>query len=109
MNTFPDYFCRKVCNDEMEKNQNELIKEVRKQFHVEVLNTIKNCEPLSTLEFPHKLWQSHRVTIIKELLERFGKVRIQILNSSHNITKLITLPEDIPNHVDKVLIEFVKE
>lgn len=106
---FPDNFNRKICNDIMTKNQDELIKVIRQQFHDKVLEIISNCESLAILEFPHKLWQCHRVTLIGELLERFGKVRILISNTSHNVTKLITSIENIPNHVDKVLIDFIKE
>lgn len=109
MDKFPDVFNRKVCNETMEKNQSELIKKVRNEFHQSVLNTINDCDSVATLEFPEKLWHVHRVTLIKELLERFGKVKIQTSNAHCYVTKLITLPEDIPNFVTKVLVEFIKE
>lgn len=109
MNQFPNEFNRKVCNDTMTKNQDELIKTIRKQFHEQVLETISNCDSIASLEFPQKLWHCHRVTIISELLERFGKVRVQTANTHFDVTKLITTVEDIPNSVGKVLIDFIKE
>lgn len=109
MNQFPENFNRKVCNDTMEKNQSELIKVVRHDFHKKVSETIDDCESVAILEFPSKLWHCHRVTLIKELLERFGKVRVQTANTHFDVTKLITSTEDIPNSVTKVLIEFIKE
>ncbi|AYV77327.1 MAG: hypothetical protein Barrevirus35_6 [Barrevirus sp.] len=109
MEKFPESFNRKIINDLMEQNQLELIKIIRNDFHEIVLNTIAMCEPTVPLEFPSKLWQCHRVTLIKELIERFGKVRIQTANSHFDVTKLITSTDDIPNYVNKVIIEFVKE
>ncbi|ARF09620.1 hypothetical protein Indivirus_1_243 [Indivirus ILV1] len=109
MNQFPEDFNRKVCNDTMEKNQNELVKVIRQNFHKKVSETITDCESVATLEFPSKLWHCHRITIIKELLERFGKVRIQVANTHYDVTKLITSIDDVPNYVSKVLIEFIKE
>ena len=109
MDKFPEEFNRKVCNDTMTKGQDELIKVIRQAFHQVVLDTIKDCEPVAVLEFPTKLWHNHRVTLIKELLERFGKVRIQTANTHCDITKLITSIDDVPNYVNKVFIEFIKE
>ena len=109
MDKFPDNFNRKVCNDTMEKNQSELIKTVRNEFHQIVLETINSCESVATLEFPEKLWHIHRITLIKELLERFGKVKIQTSNAHCEMTKLITVVDDVPNFVKKVLVDFVKE
>lgn len=109
MDQFPETFNRKVCNDVMTQNQATLIKEVRKTFYELVQEAISSCSPIVVLEFPEKLWHEHRLTLIKELIERFGKIKIQTSNIHCETTKLITSVEDVPNFVKKVLVEFVKE
>ena len=109
MDEFPETFNRKVCNDVMTCNQAKLIKEVRKTFYDLVQEAVDNCSSVVTLDFPEKLWHEHRVTLIKELIDRFGKIKIQTSNIHCETTKLITSVDDVPNFVKKVLVEFVKE
>ena len=109
MEEFPDTFNRKRCNDIMTTNQLILIKDVRKQFFDIVKASLEECSPQVTLDFPEKLWHEHKLTLIKELLERFGKIKIQTSNVHYETTKLITTLEDVPNFVKKVIIEFIKD
>lgn len=109
MDKFPDTFNRKICNDRMAKNQLILIKDVRKSFVDQVEKAVEDCSQTVTLEFPDRLWHEHKVVIIKEILERFGKVKVQTSNIHANVIKSIQNIEDIPNNVKKVIIEFIKD
>lgn len=108
MDQFPTNFTRQVCHDILTKNQSDLIKQVRDQFHKETLKAIEQCNPEVMLEFPEKLWHEHRVTLIKELLDRFGKIKIKTNNPEYNALKPITTTDDLPNNIKKVIIEFMK-
>ena len=109
MDKFPDTFNRKICNDRMAKNQLILIKDVRKNFFDIVEKGINDCSQSVMLDFPDRLWHEHKTAIIIELLERFGRVKIQTSNSHANVIKTIQNTEDIPNNVKKVIIEFIKD
>lgn len=109
MDKFPDTFNRKICNDRMAKNQFILIKEVRKNFVDIVEKAVEDCSQYVTLEFPDRLWHEHKTVIIRELLERFGKIKVQTSNVHANVVKIIQSIEDIPNNVKKVIIEFIKD
>jgi len=109
MDKFPDTFNRKICNDRMARNQLTLIKEVRKSFVDIVEKAVEDCSQTVTLEFPDRLWHEHKTIIIRELLERFGKIKIQTSSVHANVIKTIQSIEDIPNNVKKVIIEFIKD
>ena len=49
------------------------------------------------------------MTLLKELIDRFGKIKIKTINSQCEVLKLITDINDIPRHVKKVIIEFVRD
>ncbi|QKF94381.1 hypothetical protein QKU48_gp0923 [Fadolivirus algeromassiliense] len=108
MNQFPDTFTRQVCHDILTKNQLELIKQVRDTFHKTTLKAVQDCDPEVVLEFPDKLWHEHRVTLIQEILERFGKIKIKTNNPDYNALKSITDTDDLPTNIKKVIIEFIK-
>lgn len=109
MDKFPDTFNRKNCNDTMEKNQLDLIKQVRKDFYEISLRSINDCEQQIILPFPDKLWHEHKLTIIGELLEKFGKLKVKTINPQCDIIKSITSVEDVPASAKKILIEFKKD
>lgn len=108
MDKFPEGFTRKICNDQMAKNQLMLIKDVRKTFYDSTLKSVEDCNPKLTLEFPDKLWHEHKVVLIKELLERFGKLKI-VCGAQYEVTRLIDNVEDVPIGVKRVIIEFIKD
>lgn len=108
MDQFPGEFNREVCHNVLKNNQAVLIKDVRKQFHETTLKAIENCDPEVTLDFPEKLWNEHRVTIIQELLDRFGKIKIKTNGPDFNALKAITNTNDLPTNIKKVIIEFIK-
>lgn len=112
MDKFPDDCNRQICHDTMTKNQNTLVKDTRKQFYDTYIKAVADCNPEMVLEFPEKLWYEHRVTITKELLERFGKIKIAGLTKNGNkecdVIKPITNPEDLPSNIRKIIIEFIK-
>jgi hypothetical protein len=108
MEKFPDTFDRKSCSEELAKNQLSLLRETRQIFVDKTLMSIKNCDADIRLDFPEKLWNDHKITIITELLEKFGKLKIQINNVSHGVTKVIKLGDTVPNDVKSVIIEFLK-
>lgn len=106
MDKFPENFNRQNCNDNMEKAQNELIREVRKAFYDSITMGIDNCSQVISVEFPDKLWDIHRKTIIIELMERFGKL-ILSTNGIPGITKPVIKQSEILPNTKKVTIEFV--
>jgi len=108
MDKFPEGFTRKTCNDQMAVNQQVLIKEVRKIFYENALKAVENCSHKLTLEFPDKLWHEHKLTMIKEFLERFGKFKI-VCGAQYEVTRLIDNIEDVPMNVKKIIIEFIKD
>jgi hypothetical protein len=108
MDKFPDTFTRAICYEVMEKCQLELIKSVRESFFDNIQTSVRECTQLITLEFPDKLWHEHRVTLIKELLERFGKMQVKTFGN-HPLTQLIKIGTDIPLNVKFITLEFIKE
>lgn len=109
MDKFPDTFNRKTCNDQMAKNQLVLIKDVRQNFTDLVKKAVEDCNQKITLEFPDRLWHEHKTVIVKEILERFGKIKIQTTNIHADVIKTIQNIEDIPTNVKKIIIEFIKD
>lgn|SRR5579863_4867363 len=107
MDKFPQHFNRSACNEIMEKCQIELVKNIRQTFYESINKSVNDCMPQVTLEFPDNLWDEHRMTLIKELLERFGKLKIQIV-SEHILIKLVTHIDNVPSGVKNVIIEFIK-
>lgn len=106
MDKFPDNFNRQSCNDQMEKSQDELVRVVRKTFFDSINMGINDCSQVITVEFPDKLWDIHRKTIIIELMERFGKL-ILATNGIPGITKPVIKQNEILPNTKKVTIDFV--
>jgi len=106
MDSFPDTFNRKACIDKMTQNQKELIKETRETFYKSIMNFTEECNPVMILDFPDRLWHDHKMTLTKELLDKFGKLKVKIINTQAEVTKTITDIKDFPNNVKRVIIEF---
>ena len=109
MDKFPDGFTRQACMTLMENNQNELLKIIRQSFYDIISEGINKCEREIVVVFPDKLWYEHRRTITEELLMRFGKLRVKIINPQCEVTRLISDASDIPDNVKKIIIEFWKD
>lgn len=109
MDKFPDNFNRKTCNDIMKDCQEELVKTVRKAFYDTIQKSVQDCSQIAILEFPDKLWHQHKIVLIKEILDRFGKVKIQTITSTHDRVVQITNSNDIPTNVKRITIEFIKD
>lgn len=108
MDKFPDNFNRQYCHDIIEKNQLDMIKKIRKEFYDIIEKSLVDCNKEVQLPFPSKLWNEHRLTIAKELLERFGKIIVKINNNHSNATKPVTKIEEIPKDVNVIILEFFK-
>ena len=108
MDKFPDTFDRKGCSDELAKNQIVLLKETRQIFYDKTLLSIRHCDGSAQLEFPEKLWNDYKITLITELLEKFGKLKIQTSSTTHGVTKVIKLGDIVPNDAKSVTVEFLK-
>lgn len=106
MDKFPDTFNRKTCIEKMTVKQAELIKTTRKQFFDDVEKLTNECPVSMTLDFPERLWHEHKLTLIKELLEKFGKLKVKVINPQAEITKSISDINEAPTNIKKVIIEF---
>ena len=109
MDKFPDDLDLKSCNDKLIENQFELSRVVRKNFYDNIKKSINDCERSVQLKFPDKLWIEHRNEIIKELLERFGKLKLSTVGSAHTVLKMVNNKEDIPQNVNIIIIEFIRD
>lgn len=110
MDKFPEDFTRQACNEIMGECQSELIKTVRQSFYETIQKSVHDCVQIVLLEFPDKLWNEHRETLIKELLDRFLKLTIKTFGGLNpDMTKTITKAIDIPINVKRVIIEFIKD
>ena len=106
MDKFPDTLNRKTCVDRMAIKQTELIKETRKNMSDAITNYTEECNPIMILEFPDRLWHEHKIVIIKELLEKFGKLKVTNPQIIACVTSTISDIKDIPPNVKKITIEF---
>jgi hypothetical protein len=111
MDQFPESFNRATCLDIMEKCQADLLRTIRKEFFDKITTSVQECSTYVVLEFPDKLWNEHRVTLIKELLHKFGKMRVEIepgKTVKHNLKKELTITDSIPENIKQITIDFVK-
>lgn len=106
MDKFPESINRKSCIDKMAINQAELVKETRKNMVDSITRYVEECNPTMILEFPDRLWHEHKIVLIKELLDRFGKLKATNPQTIANVTSTISDIKDIPPNVKKVTIEF---
>jgi len=106
MDKFPDTLSRKTCIDRMTIKQIDLIKETRKLMAELIAKYVEDCNPIMILEFPDRLWHEHKITIIKELLEKFGKLKVTNPQTIANVTSTISDVKDVPTNVKRITIEF---
>jgi hypothetical protein len=111
MDSYPDAFNRTSCIDIMTKQQALMIKETRQHFYDTIMRLTDKCESVMVLEFPDKLWFEHKHTLIKEILERFGKIKIKILSRPADATIPITNIELVPKDsgIKMIILEFPGE
>lgn len=105
METFPLDLNRQSCIDKMSVYQQDLIKDTRKSLVENITRFTEECNPIMTLNFPDRLWHKHKVTLIKELLERFGKLKIKS-DGLYNTTITINNTNDLPSNIVQIIIEF---
>jgi len=108
MDKFPDDFNRKVCYDIIEFNQSNLLKKTRQDIYDIIMNDVQLCERQTIVTFPERLWEIHRIQIVRELLERFNKVKLTTINSQHTVVKIISDIENVPDHIKQVTIDLIK-
>jgi hypothetical protein len=113
MEQFPLNFTRAKCYEKMEKSQAELLKMIRQTFYDSITSSVDDCVELIILEFPNKLWNTHRITLVRELLERFGKMRVECAPGKivkHEMAKpFLTLTDKIPENIKKITINLYEE
>jgi len=106
MNNFPDEFNRGSCMKELKKNQSGIILEVRKEFYEKALESIKRSDRVVSFDFPDKLWQENRLKITKELLGRFGILKVSVPGENYVTTKTASDEDELPNNIKSIKIEF---
>jgi hypothetical protein len=106
MLAFPENFDRKSCIDKMTSNQKILIKSTRQDIYDNIIKFSDECNTIMTIDLPDKLWHEHKLTLIGEILERFGKIKIKIISGQIDVTKVISDIKDVPINVKKIIIEF---
>ena len=86
----------------------EMLKSVRRNFNNNIQTTIINDEESVTLEFPYGMHNEHKIIVIKELLERFGKMQVKTVGTQSRI-HLIKKDTEIPQNIKFIIIKFAKE
>jgi hypothetical protein len=111
MEKFPDTFGRASCLEIMTKQQTEIIKETRKSFFDAINDLTTKCELVMELNFPDKLWYEHKYTLIGEILQKFGKIKIKIIGRPNDATLLIVNMDEVPknSNIKKIIIEFPRD
>ena len=85
-----------------------IIKKTREYFCKEIRGAVKQCQQSVILKFLDSLWAENRVTITKELLERFGELRVKT-SGNYVTTAKVSEIKDIPINIVDIEIEFVNE
>ena len=106
MDKFPDEINRKSCMDILKKNEEKLLCETREIFRDGINDALKSCCKYVILNFDERLWGEHRITITSELLERFQELKISTAQEKFTITKVINSPDEIPEPIKSIRIDF---
>jgi len=106
MDEFPEELNRGNCMEQLKKNQAGIIKDVRKDFYEQILQSINNSDKAVTLEYPSNLWPENRLVITKELLARFGVLKVSTPNNNYVTTKTASDEDDLPINIKSIRIEF---
>jgi hypothetical protein len=108
MESFPDHIERVACKNKLTQNQKILTQTQREIFTNEIDNAITKCEKEVHLAFDKKLWPEHRVVIAKELLARFGQLKVHKVDKNYSdISKKASRNQEIPINIISITIEFV--
>lgn len=107
MDRFPDEINRKTCMEVIRKNQLQLIMETREEFTKKIMKALNVCDRFVVLTFDDRLWNEHRVTITKELLERFGEFKTSTPQAEFTSTKITNSPSDIKENIKTIRIDFL--
>ena len=105
---FPEDITLQKCLTIIENNQAVLIVDTRKEFTQNIRDASESCEKKVNLEFSHKLWSDNRVKIAKELLERFGEIKVYMRQNKFTVNKTVSDENEIPAEIESVTIEFWK-
>ena len=92
----------------MTEYQTKLVKDTRKIFYDKVMKAANECDSSVILVFPEKLWQEHRIELVKELITIFGKVKLGLISNQCNIVKMLTDSNEIPQNVEKIIIDMLQ-
>lgn len=107
---FPKDIDLQNCIKIIETNQQGLLTQTRHDFTYKIRQACTICEKNVKLDFSDKLWYDNRIIIVKELLERFGEIKV-IMNgntSEYQVGKSISDPSALPSEIVAVIIEFWK-
>lgn len=107
MNEFPESISLVNVKKELCLQQIELASETRKIFTETIIGGIRNLKYNYELPFDSRLINSHRLEIIRELLEKFGSLEIKYSNGSGMVTSTIHPGSDIPNEVVLIKIHIL--
>jgi len=77
LNEFPNHCNINDCKNQIIKNQQNLIEQVRSNFTKKINKCVNESELCIVLQFPSNLLNSSRTILILELIERFGPLTIQ--------------------------------
>lgn len=88
MDKFPDFINRKTILEQLCVNQNYLLEKTREIFTQVLRQKIANSERNIKLHFDEKLWKQNRAIIVKELLERYGEIKITTISGGDFVLNL---------------------
>ena len=108
MDSFPETFGLKQCMEIIETQQDVLVKEIRQNFYDKVMEAAKKCKKDVELTFPENLWDEHRLKITRELVQKFGEIRVISIQDKAKSKRPISDPNDVPKNVDAITIQFSK-
>lgn len=109
LDKFPQEINRKTCFNKMKENQNLLLKRTRKEFTDIINKSVDECDQVIELVFPSRLWHEHRLTLSKELLDQFGKIKVRTNSTQCDVTISVISINEVPPKISKVFIEFYNE
>lgn len=107
MDKFPEDFNRVKINEVITLKQSELLRNSRKQIYETLIDEVNKYEQQITIKLHKLLWYEHKVKIIREILDKFGKIKIKSDNSQCSVSKTIESDDDIPPNVCEITIDFV--
>lgn len=108
MDKYPETFSRESYIKVLHEKQEQLLSDTRRHVYDSVTECMNNLDESITITFNDKLWNKHRKTLVRELLDRFN--HLSVVCSYHKgvpkCTKEISQSSTIPDRVLSVIIEF---